>query len=174
LLTTSTDQAIAAHAAVLPRAIGELDLRRCRAAGRWPADKLPSFCEFVSAGSVYTRSRSTVVGIIIRLLKAVTTASECVLAMTERLFAAVFVYSGHTTLHLDFHALVAAVGITSDLVTRCRMGQRVSEAVRRYHTDTIVYWTCLWTLVQMVLKVQSHSKPKKRSPFPSPNGKSST
>jgi type III secretory pathway component EscS len=64
------------------------------------------------------RARSTVVGIIIRLLKAVTTAPECVLAMAKRLFSAVFVYSGHTVLHLDFLAL-AAVGITSDLVARC-------------------------------------------------------
>jgi hypothetical protein len=63
--------------------------------------------------------------------------------MTERLFAAVFVCSGHTALHLDFLALVAAVWITNDLVARCRMDQRVWEAARRYHTDTTVYWICL-------------------------------
>jgi hypothetical protein len=34
------------------------------------------------------------------------------------------------------------------------MGQRVSEAVRRYHTDTAVSWTCLWILVRMVRKAQ--------------------
>jgi hypothetical protein len=61
LLTTLPDQAIAAHAAALLRAIGQLDLRCCRAAGRWLADKLLSFCELVSVVSVYTRSRSTVV-----------------------------------------------------------------------------------------------------------------
>jgi hypothetical protein len=154
LLMTSSDQAIAAHAATLLRAMSELDLQCCRAANRWLSDRLPSFCEFVSTGAVYTRSRSTIVSLIIRLVKAMMATPECVLAMTERLFSAVFVSWGHTVLHQDFLALVTAVGLTGDLVARCRMGERVAEALQRYHTDTAVYWGCLWTLVRMVRKAQ--------------------
>jgi hypothetical protein len=146
---------ISALSAQLLSAICDLDFDCSRSATRWLVEQVPSFCDFVVRSQLYRPSTSCCVRLVLRHRKDMgKRVPECVFNMAKFLFDSLFVHPGHTILQQDFLALVAALGITRELVGRCGMAQRIPEAFGQYRQTVATYWACLHSLARSIIRAK--------------------